>query len=67
MELKSNQGAGYSSSAASVVVAALKKKGIISRPLGNVVYVMVTPMTDPKQADAVLRALEEALDEYILK
>lgn len=62
VELRSDEGAGYGSSAASGVVAALKQKGIIARPLGNVVYVMVTPMTTKEQSDAVLRALEEALD-----
>jgi dethiobiotin synthetase/adenosylmethionine--8-amino-7-oxononanoate aminotransferase len=36
---------GYSSNAASDVVDGLRRRGVYARPLGDVAYVMVTPMT----------------------
>ena len=35
----------YNSSASSVVVSLLKRNGVYARPLGNVVYLMPTPLT----------------------
>lgn len=61
VELKSEQG-GYASDAAAAVTAALRTSGsVYCRPLGNVVYLMVTPMTERGQCDALLGALREAL------
>ena len=55
--------AGYSSNAAAGAVAALRRQGVSARPLGNVVYLMVTPMTAKAQCESLLDALEGALDE----
>lgn len=53
---------GYGSNAAAKVVQSLKNQGISARPLGNVVYIMVTPMTDRKTCHQLLSALEAAID-----
>jgi dethiobiotin synthetase/adenosylmethionine--8-amino-7-oxononanoate aminotransferase len=59
----STESGGYGSNAAAGTVAALKKRGVFARPLGNVVYIMVTPMTNPEKCEELLDALEAALDE----
>ena len=47
VELNDGDGAGgYQSSASKPVIAALRQHNIFARPLGNVVYLMVTPTTD---------------------
>jgi len=61
VELKSSE-AGYTSNAAAGVIEGLRKRGVYARPLGNVVYIMVTPMTDAQRCDHLLKTLEEALD-----
>lgn len=53
---------GYGSNAAAAVVRRLRSKGVFGRPLGDVVYLMVTPMTARAQCDALLGALAAALD-----
>jgi dethiobiotin synthetase/adenosylmethionine--8-amino-7-oxononanoate aminotransferase len=64
-ELKTSaeNGGGYGSNAAAGVVAALRKRGVFARPLGNVVYIMVTPMTKPEKCQDLLNALEDALND----
>lgn len=53
---------GYGSSAAVDVVAALRDQGIAARPLGAVVYLMVTPTTSREKCDWLLSQLSEVLD-----
>lgn len=53
---------GYGSNAAAAVVRRLRSKGVFGRPLGDVVYLMVTPMTARAQCDALLGALAASLD-----
>lgn len=60
VELKSKQG-GYASDDAREVTGRLRQAGVYCRPLGNVVYLMVTPMTQRAQCNELLGALEAAL------
>lgn len=53
---------GYGSNAAAAVVRRLRSKGVFGRPLGDVVYLMVTPMTARSQCASLLDALAAALD-----
>ncbi|KAL6774602.1 BIO1 [Auxenochlorella protothecoides x Auxenochlorella symbiontica] len=54
-------GGGYASDAAAGVVAALRRHGVFARPLGPVVYLMVTPMTEAGEVDRLLAAMKLAL------
>eukprot|EP00878_Enallax_costatus_P029174 GHUV01031613.1.p1 GENE.GHUV01031613.1~~GHUV01031613.1.p1 ORF type:complete len:190 (+),score=58.50 GHUV01031613.1:699-1268(+) len=54
--------AGYGSSAAVDVVAALRDRGIAARPLGAVVYLMVTPTTSREKCEWLMSQLSEVLD-----
>lgn len=54
-------GGGYASDAAAGVVAALRRHGVFARPLGPVVYLMVTPMTGAGEVDRLLAAMKLAL------
>ncbi len=57
-ELRVAAGAGgYGSGEAAKVVRALRKIGVYGRPLGNVVYLMVTPTTEPEQCRRLLKKL----------
>lgn len=60
LELRAQAG-GYGSNAAARVVAELRRQGVFARPLGNVVYLMVTPMTERRECDALLEKLRAAL------
>jgi dethiobiotin synthetase/adenosylmethionine--8-amino-7-oxononanoate aminotransferase len=53
---------GYGSGGAAHVVAALRAAGVQARPLGAVVYLMVTPTTPPAVCDGLMGRLEAALD-----
>ena len=61
LELRADGTSGYASNAAQRVTAALRQAGVFARPLGNVVYLMVTPSTDRQQCAALLAQLEAAL------
>lgn len=52
---------GYASNAAAAVVQRLRGMGVFARPLGDVVYLMVTPMTERSQCDVLLGKLGAAL------
>ena len=56
------QAAGYASTEAKSVVQWLRRNGVYARPLGNVVYFMVTPTTAPTQSQELLQVLQRALD-----
>ncbi len=62
MELKTADGGGYASGASAEVVKQLRLKGIFARPLGNTVYLMVTPTTLPAAASSLLQALLSVLE-----
>jgi dethiobiotin synthetase/adenosylmethionine--8-amino-7-oxononanoate aminotransferase len=59
----STEAGGYASNAAAGVVTALRTRGVFARPLGNVVYIMVTPMTQAEKCEELLDALEAALND----
>ncbi|EFN56014.1 hypothetical protein CHLNCDRAFT_145418 [Chlorella variabilis] len=61
VQLQAEDGGGYASGAAAAVVARLRRRGVYGRPLGDVVYLMVTPMTERRQCDALLAKLAAAL------
>ncbi len=54
-------GGGYLSSAALKVTKALRAQGVYARPLGNVVYFMASPFTDPERCRSLLGKLNEML------
>jgi dethiobiotin synthetase/adenosylmethionine--8-amino-7-oxononanoate aminotransferase len=60
-ELAAKGAGGYASGAAAGAVAKLRELGIHARPLGNVVYVMVTPSTGRDQCAALMAAMQAAL------
>jgi dethiobiotin synthetase/adenosylmethionine--8-amino-7-oxononanoate aminotransferase len=63
VQLRSEDGAGgYASNAAAAVVRRLRQVGVFGRPLGDVVYLMVTPMTEHQQCADLLGKLAAALD-----
>lgn len=60
-ELKTEGVAGYSASEAVQVTKALRQKGVYARPLGNVVYLMVTPTTAKDTCTHLLELLVQTL------
>ena len=56
-----SEASGYGSSAARPVTQWLRRHGVYARPLGNVVYLMVTPTTHPAQCTRLLATLLRAL------
>lgn len=64
---REGQAAGYSSNDAKSVVMWLRQHGVYARPLGNVVYLMVTPTTHPSKSRELLTTLLQAIDVYASK
>ncbi|KAL4451869.1 hypothetical protein ABPG75_007531 [Micractinium tetrahymenae] len=62
VQLRADDSSGYASNAAAAVVRRLRGMGVYGRPLGDVVYLMVSPMTERAQCDALLAKLAAALD-----
>ena len=60
-ELKTKGQSGYGATEAVQVVKDLRKKGIFARPLGNVVYLMVTPVTARQTCTHLLHQLLSVL------
>lgn len=60
-ELKTSGVPGYSATEAIQVAKDLRVKGIYARPLGNVVYLMVTPMTSKEICTSLLVQLLSVL------
>eukprot|EP00899_Mesostigma_viride_P020781 jgi/Mesvir1/28704/Mv19675-RA.1 len=57
LELRTDS-AGYTSTASKLLTQRLKQwRGVYTRPLGNVVYLMVTPLTEPARCQDLLQAL----------
>lgn len=57
VELAAADGGGYASGQAKSFVMHLRQRGIFARPLGNVVYLMVTPTTSPAVCTGLLQEL----------
>jgi dethiobiotin synthetase/adenosylmethionine--8-amino-7-oxononanoate aminotransferase len=64
-EIKPQQGAtaGYASNDAKSIVQWLRRSGVYARPLGNVVYLLVTPTTRPSQSHKLLETVLRGLDD----
>eukprot|EP00890_Picochlorum_soloecismus_P005958 jgi/Picsp_1/6363/NSC_03712-R1_adenosylmethionine-8-amino-7-oxononanoate aminotransferase-like protein len=60
VELKASN-SGYESNAAAQVAEVLKDYGIYARPLGNVIYLMATPLTLKITCDKLLSTLRHVL------
>ena len=56
-ELKTKGAAGYGATEAVEVTQGLRQKGVYARPLGNVVYLMVTPTTAKELCTSLLERL----------
>lgn len=52
---------GYASGAAREIALRLRPAGILTRPLGNVLYLMCTPTTAKAKCDTLLHALMESI------
>ncbi len=52
---------GYTGTGSKAIVLKLRKMGVYARPLGNVVYLMVTPTTSREQCAHLLQTLLSAL------
>lgn len=63
VELSTADGGGYASGASAKVVTQLRARGIFARPLGNTVYLMVTPTTLPGTARRLLQTLVSVLEQ----
>ena len=61
-ELHTDDGGGYSSGAAREVTRHLQSRGVYTRPLGNVVYLMCSPFTAPEVCERMLGELISCLD-----
>lgn len=61
IQMKSSDSSGYESNAAAQIVEALSSQGIYARPLGDVVYLMVTPLTSKATCDNLMMKLKNAL------
>lgn len=55
--LNTADGGGYASGASLGIVSKLRSKGIFARPLGDTVYLMLTPTTIPSTARKLVEAL----------
>ena len=53
----------YTATASSLVAASLRARGVYARPLGDVVYLMVTPVSAVGVGQGLQRKLLEALDD----
>eukprot|EP00808_Paulinella_micropora_P006306 g38051.t1 len=59
----SSQQSGYASTAAQGIIGKLKLQSIYVRPLGNVVYVMCSPITPRTSCQSVLETLIATVSE----
>ena len=57
----------YNSSASAVVVSLLKQNNVYARPLGNVVYLMPTPMTPEVDRQRLIRVIKRYLHTFIVR
>ncbi len=63
-----NRTTGYAATGAAAFAKRLLEHGVLSRPLGNVLYVMVPPLTEPEQCRGVAEALfQTVLDRPSMK
>ena len=60
VQLESDE-SGYQSGAAAAVARALRDRNIYARPLGDVIYIMVTPFTTKDTCHYLLQQLESVL------
>ncbi|PXF49418.1 Bifunctional dethiobiotin synthetase/7,8-diamino-pelargonic acid aminotransferase, mitochondrial [Gracilariopsis chorda] len=61
VELGGKGGSGYAATGAYDVAQELKDEGIFARPLGNVIYMMCTPISHKAHCDMLLARLTKAL------
>ena len=56
------EGSGYAASSRTVpIIKHLKDRGVFARPLGNVIYIMVSPLTSKMECTRLLTVVEETL------
>lgn len=55
------QGGGYTATGSKAIVMKLRGMGVYARPLGNVVYLMVTPTTSREKCQQLMQTLFSAL------
>ncbi|CAM9787078.1 unnamed protein product, partial [Heterosigma akashiwo] len=56
VELESTE-SGYASNASQQIVEAMREDGVYLRPLGNVIYIMVSPFTNKESCKMLLSKL----------
>lgn len=62
VELSARGGSGYAATGAYDLAQELKEEGIFARPLGNVIYMMCTPVSHKAHCRMLLARLMKALD-----
>jgi dethiobiotin synthetase/adenosylmethionine--8-amino-7-oxononanoate aminotransferase len=56
------EGSGYAASSRTVpIIKHLKDRGVFARPLGNIIYIMVSPLTSKTECTRLLTVVEDTL------
>ncbi|KAI0563165.1 Dethiobiotin synthase [Gracilaria domingensis] len=64
VEFNAKNGEGYSATGALQISRRLKDEGIFARPLGNVIYMMCTPLSGREHCEALSKRLFRVFDKY---
>ena len=68
MEPEGSEGSGYAAASRSIpIVKKLFEEGVYARPLGNVVYIMVSPLTSKEVCSKLCKTLASAIGSVIQK
>ena len=59
--IEAEDGGGYASKGTAQIIASLREAGVFARPLGNVVYIMVTPTSSRATCAWLLQELNAAV------
>lgn len=63
--IKTEGAGGYGASSRTIpIVEKLRQKGVYARPLGNVVYIMASPLTSKEECRSLLASLYDTINEY---
>ena len=64
MDMTTTEQHGYLNSISETMATFFFKRGIILRPLGNVLYIMPPYCTTPEELEQIYEAIREWLEEY---
>lgn len=63
-EISSSKSIGFASTEASDIIRILRKRGLYIRPLGNVLYLMVSLLTSKDDVELYLMAIRDGLNQW---